>query len=97
MKEKKWINTMPNERTSLASKKDICICASRFDSDLINVRGRKLPSQSPSILPGVPKSCLKQVHRSQRTTQNSTEMRQQKQQQIFIEADKIISHQVMSK
>ena len=86
-KRKKWINALANERSSFASKKEIWICASNFNCDWITIREGKRPSQPSPIFPEVPKFCLKQVHESQRTTQNSTaEVRQQKQRQTFIEA-----------
>ena len=76
---------MPDERTSLANKKEIWIITFHFDCDWITKRGGKRPSQPPSIFSRVVKSCLKQVHESQRTTQNSTaEVRQQKQQQTCV-------------
>lgn len=88
----KWINAMPNERTSLTSKKEIWICASHFDCAWVTVKGGKRPSQPPSVFPGVPKSCLKQVQESKRPTQKSAaDIRQLNQQQAINEKDKIIS------
>ena len=76
---------MSNEPTWLASKKQKGeYCTSHFDCDRVTIRGGRRPSQPCSIFPGVSKSCLKEVHESQRTTQNSTvEVRQQKQQQTL--------------
>jgi len=89
--KEKWIKAMPNERKTLESKKEIWICASHFDCEWITIRGGKRPSQPPSIF-AVPKSCLKQVQESKRTTQKSTaEARLQQQQQTINEKDKIIS------
>ena len=58
---KKWIDAMPNERSSLSQLSEIHVCKSRFTCDWVTAHGRKRPSAPPSIFPGVPKSCLKQV------------------------------------
>ncbi|XP_076811672.1 uncharacterized protein LOC143458706 [Clavelina lepadiformis] len=63
----RWINAMPNERSSLLQLKQIYACANHFDCEWISVKGGKRPSQPPSIFPGVLKSCLKQVSSAPRT------------------------------
>ena len=58
---RRWIDAMPNNRKFLEKQEEIHICHHQFDSDLITVQGGgKRPTQSPTIFPGIPKSCLKQ-------------------------------------
>ena len=66
----RWIESMPNEKKSLMSKKVIHVCASHFDCDWITVFGGKRPSNPPSVFKNVPSSCLKQVNSAPRSTKN---------------------------
>ncbi|CAK8685254.1 unnamed protein product [Clavelina lepadiformis] len=77
----RWIDAMPNERSSLLQLKQIYACANHFDCEWISVKGGKRPSQPPSIFPGVLKSCLKQVSSAPRTrpTTASAEARAEKE------------------
>ena len=65
---KKGIDAMPNERSSLSQLSEIHVCLGHFTCDWVNARGGKRPSAPPSIFPGVPKSCLKQVSSQPRKT-----------------------------
>lgn len=71
----RWIDAMPNERSSLLQLKQIYACAHHFDCEWITVKGGKRPSHPPSIFPGVSKSCLKQVSSAPRITTASAETR----------------------
>ena len=59
---------MPNERSSLSQLSEVHVCESHFTCDWVTARGGKRPSAPPSIYPGVPKSCLKQVSSQPRKT-----------------------------
>ena len=63
-----WIDSMPNDRSTLENRKEIWICASHFDCPWITVKGGKRPSNPPTLFDGVPKSCMKQVQNKKRST-----------------------------
>ncbi|KAI6660149.1 hypothetical protein LOD99_10541 [Oopsacas minuta] len=67
-----WIDAMPNERSSLLQLSQIYACYHHFDCEWVTVKGGKRPSQPPSIFPGVPKSCLKQVLRQKYVSEMKT-------------------------
>ena len=60
----RWIDAMPNERSSLLQLKQIYDCVHHFDCEWVKVKGGKRSSQPPSIFPGVPKSCLTSTPRN---------------------------------
>ena len=45
----RWIDAMPNERSSLLQLKQIYACYHHFDCEWVTVKGGKRPSQPPSI------------------------------------------------
>lgn len=85
----RWIDAMPNERSSLLQLKQIYACAHHFDCEWISVKGGKRPSQPPSIFPGVSKSCLKQVSSAPRNTTASAEARAENERLRTEALDKI--------
>ena len=80
---------MPNERSSLLQLKQIYACVRHFDCEWITVKGGKRPSHSPSIFPGVSKSCLKQVSSAPRITTASAETRAENERLRTEVVDKI--------
>ena len=73
----RWIDAIPNERSSLLKLKKIYVCERHFDCEWVSAKGGKRPSQPPSIFPGVQKSCLKQVTSVTRSFTSSAESRAQ--------------------
>ena len=71
----RWIDAVPNERSSLLKLKKIFACERHFDCEWVSAKGGrgKRPSQPPSIFPGVQKSCLKQVTSVSRSSTFSAE------------------------
>ena len=57
----RWIDAVPNEHSSLRQLKKIYPCAHHFDCEWITVKGRKRPSQPPSIFHVVPQSYMLQA------------------------------------
>ena len=89
MERNRWIEAMPNERSSLLQLKQIYACVRHFDCEWITVKGRKRPSHLPSIFPGVSKSCLKQVSSAPRITIASAEIRAENERLRTEVVDKI--------
>ena len=73
----RWIDAIPNERSSLLKLKKIYVCEHHFYCEWVSAKGGKRPSQPPSIFPGVQKSCLKQVNSVTRSFTSSAESRAQ--------------------
>lgn len=73
----RWIDAMPNERSSLVNLKNIYACAKHFEGEWVTVRGGKRPSQPPSKFTGlgIPQSCLKQIKSPTRSTTSSADAR----------------------
>ena len=71
----RWIEAMPNERSSFLQLQQICACVRHFDCEWTTVKGGKRPSHPLSIFLGVSKSCLKQVSSSPRIATASAETR----------------------
>ena len=85
----RWIDAMPNERSSLLQLKQIYACVHHFDCEWVTVKGGKRPSQPPSIFPDVPQSCLKQVSSTPRNTSSSAETRARNEELRTNALDKI--------
>ena len=61
-----------------------------FEGEWATARGGRRPIIPPSIFPGLPKSCLKQVQTKQRPTRcGSTEMRRKSEEAMNDQRDKI--------
>ena len=89
LEQNRWIDAMPNERSSLLQLKQIYACAHHFDCEWISVKGGKRPSKPPSIFPGVAKSCLKQVSSATRHATASAEARAENERLRNEDLDKI--------
>ena len=77
-----WIAAMPNNREQLLKKKEIWVYHTHFEGPWKTVQGGKRPVNAPSIFPGVPKSCVKQVQSKRRSTScTNADARQKEQQQ----------------
>lgn len=85
----RWIDAMPNERSSLLQLKEIYACDHHFNCEWISTRGGKRPSQPPSIFPGVSNSCLKQISSLPRTTTTSAAIRTENEKHRAEVMDKI--------
>lgn len=85
----RWIDAMPNDRSSLLQLKQIYACVHHFDCDWVTVKCGKRPSQPPSIFPGVPQSCLKQVSSTPSNTSSSAEARARNEELRTNALDKI--------
>ena len=87
---RKWIAALPNDPASLP--KQIWACATHFEGEWVKTRGGKRPLNPPSIFPGVPKSCLKQIQSKERCTKaSSAETRRESQEATNEARDKIIN------
>ena len=81
---------MPNDPASLLEKEEIWVCVTHFEGEWATVRGGRRPINPPSIFPGVPKSCLKQVQNKQRPTRcGSAETRRKSEEATNDQRDKI--------
>ena len=85
----RWINAMPNERSSLLRLNMIHVCADHFDCEWKKYSGGMRPTQPPSIFPGVKQSCLKQISSATQSTATSAEARTEKEYMLKDELDKI--------
>ena len=75
----KWRAAMPNDPASLLE--EIWVCVTHFEGEWATARGGRRPINPPSIFPGIPKSCLKQVQNKQRPTRcGSAEMRRKSEE-----------------
>ena len=61
VEQNRWIDAMPNERSSLLKLKEIYARANYFNYNWTKVGSGKRPSGPPSMFLGVPQSCLKQI------------------------------------
>ena len=87
----RWINAMPNERSSLLQLRQIYACEHHFDCKWIPARGGKRPAEPPSVFPGVSKSCLKQVSSETRKNKGITAEARTERERLRTEAlDRII-------
>ena len=69
----RWIDAMPNDRSSLLMLRKISTCVHHFDCDWVKVKRGKRPSEPTLIFPGVAPSCLKQVTSAARNTNVSAQ------------------------
>ena len=84
-----WIQRMPNARAELEKKAVLHICASHFEGEWKIIKGGKRPVNSPSIFPGVPKSCFRPTPLKPRNTVATAQQRNMKQKQLKFDLDKI--------
>ena len=89
VEQKRWIEAMPNERSSLLQLQQIYAYVRHFDCEWITVKGGTRPSHPPSIFPGVSKSCLNQVSSAPKITIDSAETRAENERLRTEVADKI--------
>ena len=88
----RWVDALPNGRQSILELKSINVCVRHFPEDVewITIPGGKRPAVPPSIFPGVPSSCVKQVSSAKRITQAATsESRERRQKEQLELNDKI--------
>ena len=80
---RQWLDSLPNERSSLEKLKEIWVCRKHFDCEFIKSQGGSRPTHPPTLFDGVLNSCRKQVTPKIRGTKfSSAEKRIRKQHDI---------------
>ena len=85
-----WLQAMPNAPGTLENRKNLYLWASHFSCEWVSVQGDLRPASCPTIFPGVPKSCLKQLGVAPRKTKfSSCSARERKVQELEKDLDNL--------